>query len=146
MSISDNNFSAPLLHHAHTHAKVSVSSRLSALPTCPPCGQLKDPLRPLPACFHPQRTVYAAPPRRLGFDGYPTNHESTPMEPPANPGDGPVELEFTVENLESVSYCYRHLTPEVETSGKLGKFFALLTQWDDAAWPKRERINDVRVT
>lgn len=68
------------------------------------------------------------------------------MEPPANPGDVPVELEFTVENLESVSYCYRHLTPEVKTSGELRKFFALLTQWGDAAWPKRERINDVRVT
>lgn len=25
------------------------------------------------------------------------------MEPPANPGDGPVELELTVENVESVS-------------------------------------------
>lgn len=25
------------------------------------------------------------------------------MEPPANPGDSPVELELTVENVESVS-------------------------------------------
>lgn len=25
------------------------------------------------------------------------------MEPPANPGEGPAELEFTVENVESVS-------------------------------------------
>lgn len=31
------------------------------------------------------------------------------MDPPTNPGDSPVELEFTVENLESVSYCYYYI-------------------------------------
>lgn len=34
------------------------------------------------------------------------------MEPPANPGDSPVELELTVESVESVSYLLKigHLT------------------------------------
>lgn len=62
------------------------------------------------------------------------------MEPPANPGDGPVELEFTEENLEAVSCCCWN----IETSGKWRKFFALLAQ--DAVWPKRESINDACVS
>lgn len=36
------------------------------------------------------------------------------MEPPSSPGDGPVEVDFTVENLESVSGRCSDLLPEVE--------------------------------
>lgn len=60
------------------------------------------------------------------------------MEPPTNPGDSPVELEFTVENLESVSYRYCYLALEVDilkclpkhekSPEKFRKFFVLTLQ------------------
>lgn len=66
------------------------------------------------------------------------SYKFTQMEPPTNPGEGPVELEFTVQNLESVSYCYWYRTLKVDilkclskyqnSSENFRKFFVLKSQ------------------